>query len=275
MAMSEPIHLLFVAATAETGARFHPRNLIVAQRHSQVKVIETYVPITGAAYCTNTVTELVLGEGATVEHCRVQNESQGAFHIAAVQAHQGRGSRFISHSISLGARLARQDIRSVLDGEWSDCLMNGLYLGEAGQLVDHHTVMDHSKPRCASNEHYHGILAGRAQGVFNGKILVRQEAQKTAAKQTNRNVLLSDEAVINTKPQLEIFADDVKCAHGATVGQLDEEAIFYLQSRGLGADQARLMLLRAFASQILDRVQCEPARAQIEQHVWDRLQTMV
>jgi Fe-S cluster assembly protein SufD len=269
--VAEPIHLLFIATTTESGAANHPRNLIIAQKNSRVAVFEQYVSLTDGAYVTNAVTELVVGEGATVEHGRIQNESREAFHLGTVQAQQEAHSRFVSHSISLGARLARNDIHSVLGGAESECLFNGLYVASGDQLVDHHTVIDHAKPHCASHEFYHGILDDRARGVFNGKIFVRKDAQKTDAKQTNRNVLLSDEATVDTKPQLEIFADDVKCTHGATVGRLDEEAVFYLCSRGIGADEARQMLLHAFGRHILERISVEAVRESLDELLLHRL----
>jgi Fe-S cluster assembly protein SufD len=205
-----------------------------------------------------------------VEHGKVQQESGRAFHIATIQAVQAKDSRWTSHSIATGARLARNQIQTLLNAEGAAAILNGLYLGDAEQLIDHHTVVDHAKAHCESHEFYHGILADRAHGVFNGKIFVRQDAQKTNAKQTNRNLLLSDNATIDTKPQLEIFADDVKCTHGATVGQLSEEAVFYLRSRGIGAEHARRMLIQAFASDVIERIGIGPVRAQLEEMLAER-----
>jgi Fe-S cluster assembly protein SufD len=268
-----PIHLLFVSTTKETGATTHPRNLIIAERASQVTVLESYVGIEDAAYFTNAVTELMLGEGAVVEHCKYQQESPSAFHIAALDAHLGRSSNLISHSIATGAKLSRNSIRAHLAGEGVDCVLNGLYLTRDEQLADHHMVVEHAQPQCRSHEYYNGILDGRSKGVFHGRILVRQPAQKTDAKQTNKNLLLSDEATIDTKPQLEIYADDVKCTHGATVGQLNEESIFYLRARGIGAETARHMLIHAFAGEIIERIRCRPAREEMDRVVWQRLET--
>jgi Fe-S cluster assembly protein SufD len=269
-AVAEPVHLLFVATSAAAGATAHVRNLIAAGPGSDLKVLESYASLADGQSFTNAVTELVLGEEAGLDHCKIQEEGRRAFHIAAVAARQDRGSRWTSHSISTGAHLSRHQIQTLFEGEGGHCLLNGLYLARGEQRVDHHTVVDHARPRCESHEFYHGVLSGRAQGVFNGKIFVRQDAQKTNAKQTNRNLLLSDEAVIDTKPQLEIFADDVKCTHGATVGQIDEEAIFYLRSRGIGLERARQILVRAFASDVVERIPLEPVRAHLNQMLTER-----
>jgi Fe-S cluster assembly protein SufD len=268
----KPVHLLFIGASEQPGATALPRSLIVAHRGAQVKVIESHVSLADAARVTSAVTELVLGPEAHVEHCKVQQESERAFHIATVQAVQAKDSRWTSHSIATGARVARNQVQTLFDAEGAGAVLNGLYLGHAEQLIDHHTVVDHAKPRCESHEFYHGILADRAHGVFNGKIFVRQDAQKTNAKQTNRNLLLSDSAVIDTKPQLEIFADDVKCTHGAAIGQLSDESIFYLRSRGIGAENARRMLIQAFASDVVERIGIEPVRAELEQMLVERFE---
>lgn len=249
-----PVHLIYITTRPDSTTAFHPRNMIIAEPGSRLSVVETCISLGSDQYFTNSVTEIVLGENARVEHLKVQQESPGSFHVATIQAHQEATSHFTSHSIALGGRLARNDIRTVYNGAGCECLMNGLYIASDHQVIDHHTVIDHAKPNGASHEHYQGIMAGSARGVFNGKIFVRKDAQKTDAKQTNRNLLLSENAVIDTKPQLEIFADDVKCTHGATVGQLSEEALFYLRARGIGYQEARRMLILAFASQALDRI---------------------
>ena len=261
--IARPVHLLFIATAGEPGASAHVRNLIVAGPRSEMKILESYVSLSDAPHFTNTVTELVVGAEARLDHCKIQEENTHAIHIAAVQAQQDKGSHWTSHSVSIGARLARHQIESLFQGENACCILNGLYLARGGQLADHHTVVDHARPHCESHEYYHGILSGRAHGVFNGKIFVRQDAQKTNAKQNNRNLLLSDEAVVNSKPQLEIFANDVKCTHGATVGQMDEEAVFYLRSRGIGLDHARQIMVRAFASDVVERIPLEPVRAHL------------
>jgi Fe-S cluster assembly protein SufD len=270
--MDQPVQLLFVAASERPGATVQARNLILAEANSELKLIETYVSLTSLPHVTNTVTEVFLGPQARLEHCLLQNENQGAFHIAAVQAVQCRGSHWVSHSIATGAQIARNQIQTLLLEEGAEAILNGLYLAQGEQLIDHHTVVDHAAPHCESHEFYHGILTDRSHGVFNGKIFVRPAAQKTNAKQTNRNLVLSENAVIDTKPQLEIFADDVKCTHGATVGQLNDEALFYLRSRGIGAAQARRMLIRAFAADVVERISIEPVREQLEQLLTDRFQ---
>ena len=270
--VEDPVHLLFIAATNEPGAALHPRNLILAQKRSAVKILETYVSLTDAPYFTNAVTEIVVEPDAQIEHCKIQRESENAFHLATIKTNQNKNSRWTSHSISSGARLARNDIQSVLNAEGAECILNGLYLGRGEQLVDHHTVVEHAKPNCESHEFYHGILDGKSRGVFNGKIFVQQDAQKTNAKQTNRNLLLSDDAVVDTKPQLEIFADDVKCTHGATVGQLDEDAIFYLRSRGIGLENARRMLIHAFAHDVVERINLEAVRAELDKFLMERFE---
>ena len=267
-----PIHLLFVSTAKETGATSHPRNLVIAEKGSQATVLESYVSVADGAYFTNAVTELVLEEGAMLEHCKFQDEGRGAFHIAAIQAELGRSCNLISHSIATGAKLSRNNIRTNLAGEGVECVLNGLYLTRGDQLADHHMVVEHAQPHCNSHEYYNGILDGRSKGVFHGRILVRQPAQKTDAKQTNKNLLLSEDATIDTKPQLEIYADDVKCTHGATIGQLNEESIFYLRARGLGAETARRMLIHAFAGEIIERVRYTPAREELDRLVWERLE---
>lgn len=267
-----PIHLLFISTAKETGATTHPRNLVVAEKGSRATLLESYVSVADGAYFTNAVTELVLEEGAVLEHCKFQDEGRSAFHIAAIDARLGRNSNLISHSIATGGRLSRNNIRTTLAGEGVECVLNGLYLTRGDQLADHHMVVEHAQPHCNSHEYYNGILDGRSKGVFHGRILVRQPAQKTDAKQTNKNLLLSEDATIDTKPQLEIYADDVKCTHGATIGQLNEESIYYLRARGIGKDTARRMLIHAFAGEIIERIRYRPAREELDRVVWDRLE---
>ncbi len=267
-----PVHLLFISTSKQPGAAVHPRNLIIAEKGSRLTLLESYVRTVDAPYFTNAVTELVAGEAAVVEHCKYQDESLSAFHIAAIHATMERGCNLASHSIALGAKLSRNSIRTTLGGEGIECVLNGLYLTSGDQLADHHMVVEHAQPHCNSHEYYNGILDGRSKGVFHGRILVRPAAQKTNAKQTNKNLLLSDEATADTKPQLEIYADDVKCTHGATIGQLSEESIFYLRTRGLGLKTARRMLIHAFAGEIIERVRYAPAREELDKLVWDRLE---
>jgi Fe-S cluster assembly protein SufD len=215
---------------------------------------------------------VVAGEGAIVEHCKFQDESLSAFHVATLHADLGRNSNFTSHSMITGARLSRNNIKTALNGEGIECILNGLYLTNGDQLADHHMIVEHAKAHCNSHEYFNGILNGRSRGVFHGRILVQPEAQKTDAKQTNKNLLLSDDATIDTKPQLEIYADDVKCTHGATIGQLNEESIFYLRARGIGLETARRMLIHAFAGEIIDRIKCRAAREELDNLFWDRLE---
>ncbi len=270
--IEEPIHLLFVSTANEPGVTSHPRNLIIAEKGSRLTVLESYASTEDEAYLTNAVTEVVAGEGAVVEHCKFQDESLSAFHVATLHADLGRNSNFTSHSMITGARLSRNNIRTALNGEGIECVLNGLYLTKGDQLADHHMIVEHAKAHCNSHEYFNGILDGRSRGVFHGRILVQPEAQKTDAKQTNKNLLLSDDARIDTKPQLEIYADDVKCTHGATIGQLNEESIFYLRARGIGLETARRMLIHAFAGEIIDRIKCRAAREELDNLFWERLE---
>ena len=266
-----PIHIVFVSGADGSTVMAHPRTLVVAGANSQAAIIESYIGLSGETYFNNAVTEVFVGENAGIDHYKVQQESLDAFHIASLFAHTSRSSRFASHSFALGGRIVRNDAFAILDGEGGDCTLNGLYLADRERLIDNHTTIDHAKPHCDSHEVYKGILGGAARAVFNGKIIVRQDAQKTDAKQTNRALLLTDGATINTKPQLEIFADDVKCTHGAAIGQLDDDAIFYLQARGLSYDEARDMLIHAFAAQVLDGVKVAPLRTALETELFAQL----
>ena len=266
--VEEPIHLIYESAADGRPTVVHPRNLIVAGAHSQATIVESY---TGAgSYLTNSVTELVAGDHAVVDHYKLQTESREAFHMATMQVQLGRDTNFRSHSISLGGALVRNDVNAVLS-QGCECTLNGLYLVAGEQHIDNHTSIDHAQPHAASHELYKGILDGHASAVFNGKILVRKDAQKTDAKQTNKNLVLSENAVINTKPELQIHADDVRCTHGATIGQLDAEGIFYLQSRGIGLADARNLLIIAFARDIVDRVKVAALREQLEQMLLEKL----
>jgi Fe-S cluster assembly protein SufD len=271
--LDQPLHVLFVTTTSPSSGPImtSARALIVAGDRSQSRIVETYVGSRGSAYFTNAVTEVFVGESAVVDHYKVQQESVAAFHVASMHVHAARSANFSSHSFSLGGRLVRNDASTLLDGEGAECTLNGLYLADGERLVDNHTTIDHAKAHCPSHEIYKGIIGGKARAVFNGKIIVRQDAQKTDAKQTNRALLLSDDASINTKPQLEIFADDVKCTHGAAIGQLDEDAIFYLRARGLTYFEARDMLIHAFAGDLLDRVKVEPLRLALERELYAQL----
>ncbi|HWP99976.1 MAG TPA: Fe-S cluster assembly protein SufD [Vicinamibacterales bacterium] len=269
--VERPVQILFVTAPGAAPAMAHPRAVVIAGAGSQARIVESYAGPAEPRYFTNAVVEIELGENAVLDHCRDQREGAAACHMGLVLARLARDSVFTSHNIALGGWLVRNDIVAVLDGEGAECTLNGLYFADGDSLVDNHTQIEHARPHCPSHELYKGILAGRARAVFNGKIIVRPGAQKTNAKQTNRALLLSDDAQINTKPQLEIFADDVKCTHGAAIGQLDEEAVFYLRARGLTAAEARDMLIHAFAGEILDRVQPESLRARLEAALFARL----
>lgn len=270
--IEEPVQFLFINTSKDAGASTHPRNLIVVERDAKATVIESYVSLASAPTFTNAVTEFALGDNAVVEHCKFQDESTEAFHIAALHSHLGRKVNFSSHSIATGAKLSRNNLRTTLDGEHIEAVLNGVYLTNGDQLADHYMIVDHAKPNCASHEYFNGILAGKSKGVFHGRILVRPDAQKTDAKQTNKNLLLSDDATADTKPQLEIYADDVKCTHGATIGQLNDESIYYLRSRGIGLEKARRMLIHAFAGEIIDRVKHDALREELDALVWDRLE---
>ncbi len=260
--MEEPIHLLFVAR-ADDGVMMTPRNVFIAGKKSQLSVVESYVALQDSTYFTNAVTEVHLDQEAVVEHDKLQNESLKAYHVAAATVRQQRSSAYTSNTISLGGAIARNNLTAVLDAENIECTLNGLSVSTGSQLIDNHTAIDHAKPNCASHELYKAILDGKSHGVFNGKIFVRKDAQKTDAKQTNKTLLLSDDARIDTKPQLEIFADDVKCTHGATVGQLDEDQVFYLRSRGIDRTMARDILTFAFAGDVVGRVHNEALRDQL------------
>jgi Fe-S cluster assembly protein SufD len=270
--LSAPLHLLCLSTGhAEATAVSHPRVLVVAGERSESQIIETYAAAGDRRYFTNAVTEVVTEAEAIVDHYKVQIEAPTAFHLGSLYLHAARASRFSSHSLTLGGQLVRNDVVATLDGEGVECTLNGLYLAGGVAVVDNHTTIDHAMPHCTSHEIYKGILWDRARAVFNGKIVVRPDAQKTDAKQTNKALLLSDEAQINSKPELEIFANDVKCTHGAAIGQLDDEALFYLRARGLTLTQARAMLIHAFAGDIVQRMQAPALRAELEAALAARL----
>ncbi len=255
--VSDPIHVIHVALPGAAPKMSHPRNLFIFEPGAQASIIESYVG--EGVYFHNPVTKIFAGEGAVVEHVKIQRESRDAFHISSIQIEQARGSVFTSRSFAFGGSIARTEIYSRLE-EGAECTLNGLYCVTGKQHVDTRTVIDHAKPHAASHELYKGILDGQSSAVFNGKIIVRKDAQKTDAKQTNKNLVLSEDATINTKPQLEIFADDVKCTHGATVGQLDADSMFYLRSRGIGHAEARAMLIHAFAHEIINGIKDQKFR---------------
>ncbi|MEO6907956.1 MAG: Fe-S cluster assembly protein SufD [Abditibacteriaceae bacterium] len=264
-----PIHMLFVNTASLTATRV--RNLVLLEAGAKAEVVESYVSLTDDTYLTNVVTEIVAGPSANLDHYKKQVESNNAYHIATTQIDAEDDSRVQSHTFTFGGAISRHDANALMDGENIEVTLNGLYLAGGSQIMDNHTVMDHAKPNCRSFEEYVGVLDGKAVGSFNGKIFVRIDAQKTDAKQSNRALLLSRQAEVNTKPQLEIFADDVKCTHGATIGELDDEALFYLRARGVNADTARDMLIYAFAHAVLDNVSIPELREQLEHRLMQRL----
>jgi Fe-S cluster assembly protein SufD len=273
--VDEPLHVLFFNSPGADRAIAATRLLVAVGENAQVTLIESYAGVAGSGVgFTNAVTDFVVCPSAVVRHYKVQREAASAFHVAATFVHLGRSSTFSSQSFTLGGKLVRNDIFATLDGEGAECTLNGLYLAGGDSLVDNHTTIDHAKAHCPSHEVYKGILSGKAKAVFNGKILVREDAQKTDAKQTNKALLLSDDATINTKPQLEIFADDVKCTHGAAIGQLDEDALFYLRARGIGEREARDILIHAFAGEILNHISIDAVRAKVEKAVFAKLESL-
>jgi Fe-S cluster assembly protein SufD len=268
--IKHPIHIRHTVPAATHPLLWFRRCLVVMGKSSQASVVEIFESDAKQAYCTNSVTEVVLHENAVVDHYKLQREGQAAFHLAVTSVQQQRSSNFRSHAIQLGGAFVRNEINAVLDGEGGECTLNGVYLADENRFMENRTIIDHAKPHCNSHELYKGILDDKGKGVFNGKIFVRQDAQKTDAKQTNQTLLLSTDATINTKPQLEIFADDVKCTHGATVGHLDDNAVFYLQSRGIGQQQARNILTFAFANEIINEIKIPAMREQLEQALLTR-----
>ena len=265
-----PLHVIFVSDASAAKGVAHLRNLIVAGRNSKTTVIESYVSLGDSHYFTNAVTEVSVEAGATLTHYKIQRESQRAFHVHTIDAKQARDSHYVSFSFATGAALSRTNIYTNLGGEGCGATLNGLYMADDEQHMDHQTNIVHAQPNCFSREIYKGILSGSAHGVFNGKVYVYPIAQKTDGKQTNNNLLLSEHARIDTKPQLEIYADDVRCTHGATVGRLDEMALFYMKSRGVSADKATRLLTYAFAADVLETIEVAPVRAELERATLER-----
>ena len=262
--IEEPIHIIYYNNSGNSKNIIQPRNLIIVGKNAQVTIIEHYVSDAETEYFTNSVTEIFVDENGILDHIKLQEESFKSIHIGRMDISQNRNSNFRSHLISTGAKFSRNEFNSRFDGEYAESTLNGLFMITGEQLFDAHTLIDHAKPHCNSYEHYKGILQGNSKGVFNGKVMVRQDAQKTNAFQENNTILLSDSAVMNTKPQLEIFADDVKCSHGATVGKLNEEAKFYLKTRGIGDEAATAMLIHAFASDVITSIKIEALRDYLE-----------
>ena len=271
MVVARPIHLVFVSTGDARSTMTQPRVLVEMGASSEASVVESYVGLGGQTYFTNAVTEIVAGDNAKLDHYTLQQESAESAHLGAIYVRTARDATVTCHSIAFGGSLVRNDVVVVLDGEGATCTLNGLYIADRHVLVDNHTTIDHARPHCRSREIYKGILGDHARAVFNGKIVVRPDAQKTDAKQTNKALLLSNEAQINTKPQLEIFANDVRCTHGAAIGQMDDEAIFYLRARGLGEAEARRLLIRAFAGDVLQRLPLTALGSRLEQQLMARL----
>jgi Fe-S cluster assembly protein SufD len=265
-----PIHLLFMTTASEPLVA-HPRVLIVTGEGAIVTVIESYASHGADVYFTNAVTEVFAARGSVITHYRLQEESEHAFHIATTEVHQERGSNYSSYAFSLGGEIARHNLNVVLNDEETETIIDGLYVVTGNQHVDNHTTIDHEKPHCASHQLYKGILDGKSRAVFNGKIFVREGALLTDARQLNKNLLLSSDATVNTKPQLEIFADDVKCSHGATVGQLDVEEMFYLGTRGLDPERARALLTFGFAEDVIGKIKLKSVRRQLDKSVLEKL----
>ncbi|TFD04226.1 Fe-S cluster assembly protein SufD [Cryobacterium sp. TMT1-2-2] len=268
--VDEPIQLVYFSDTGGVPLISSPRSVIIADSHSRATIVETYAGVDSDVYCTNAVTELLLAEDAHIEHYKVQNEPTSAFHVALLSVRQGRGSRFSSRSIMLGASIARHEVRVQLDGVGAEVSLDGVYLPQGDQLHDNTIFVDHAATDCTSHQLYKGVLDGRAHGVFNGHIMVRHGADGTDANQKNKNLLLSDRAEVDTRPRLEIYTDDVKCTHGAAVGQMDEEALLYLQTRAIPLEAARGLLIYAFVHEMVDRIELDPLRAQLERVVATR-----
>jgi len=271
VSVERPVYLLFLTSAAGQGGLTHPRSLIILERGATASVVETYATLGGGRHLTNAVTELVLGDGARAQYLRVQRESDAAFHMATSQSYQGKDSRLLSCSVALGSALSRHDVNAVLDGTGAELLLNGLSVLAGRQHVDHHTTIEHARPHCESHELFNGIFADHARGVFTGRIIVRPGAQQTDSKQTNNNVLLSEAARADSQPQLEIYADDVKCTHGATIGPLDPNVLFYLETRGVGAEAARQLLTYGFAADVVSRLEVPELRERLDRLVGARL----
>lgn len=269
--LDKPINLVFVTNKQEQALVMHPRNLIVMGKHAQATIVERYIGLDDAQYFTNTLTEVVTNIGAQLQHYKLQQESLNGFHVGYLSARQQQDSLIESHSISLGGAVVRNDIDVDLDAPGAQIILNGLYMAGGKQHVDNHTLVNHSKPHTSSAENYRGVLTDKARGVFNGKVIVHEQAQKTDAQQSNANLLLSDDAEIDTKPELEIYADDVKCSHGATIGQLDDNMLFYLRSRAIEEDTARSLLTFAFADEVIKQIKFAPIRDKLEYIVVGKL----
>jgi Fe-S cluster assembly protein SufD len=270
--LDKPVHVVHVTVPGSAPAMTHPRLVVIADRSAEVTIVESHIALDDAPYFTNAVCEMVCGDNASITHWKVQRESTRAFHIAMQHATLATNARFSTMNVSMGGALVRNDVHTILDGEGIDARVDGLYLAGGRQHVDNHTYIRHAKPHCHSFELYKGILDGHARGVFNGRIFVDPIAQKTDAKQSNNCMLLSDDARINSNPQLEIFADDVKCTHGAAIGKHDEDAIFYMRSRGIRAAEARDLMVYAFASEVLERIGETALKLRLEDDLFEWLE---
>ncbi len=266
----KPVHILNII-DSDTHVLAQPRVFVVGGDFAKGEIIESYESLTSAPYLTNAIVEIVLEENAFISHVKIQNEGTSGFHISTNAVELKKASNYTSYNLNFGGSIARNTINAAFAQSDAECHLFGLYIGGEGQLIDNHTMMDHALPRCNSNELYKGVLTGNARAVFNGKILVRKDAQKTNAFQQNKNILLSEDALVDTKPQLEIFADDVKCSHGATVGQLDEEALFYLRSRGIGREAARSIMVAAFAEDVVKNIQHKHVVEYLEEKIAQKL----
>ncbi len=265
--IEEPVQLVFISTDREEQCIAFPRVLIIAEENSQVKIVERFKGTGGNTYFNNIVGETILGPNAVVDHYRIQQESENAYHVSHSHVHQDRGSVYSSTAFLWGAALSRHEVRAVLNGEGGECRARSLYLGKNRQHSDIHTVLEHAAPRCQSHQLVKTMVDDEAHGVFSGRIVVHPDAQKTNAIQTNNNLLLSESAAVDTKPQLEIFADDVRCTHGATIGKIDEEGLFYLRSRGIDEQQARNVLTYAFASEVLESVAIDDVRREMDERL--------
>jgi len=268
-----PIHLLFISGSVDRATPFasFPRALIIVEKGSEATIIESYASVDESRYLNNAIVEMVVSESARLQHFRVQRESPRAFHVATTKVDVGRNAGYDTTAINLGAALSRHDIGVMMDHEGAECRVDGLYMVDGDQHTDTHSVIDHRQPRCTSHQLYKGILDGKSRAVFNGKVFVRHGAQQTDARQTNKNLLLSNEAHVDTKPQLEIFADDVKCAHGAAIGQLDEDEVFYLESRGINPALARNILTYGFAEEVIEKITIDSIKRELDTAVLHRL----
>lgn len=271
MQLEQPVHLLYVSRNSGRPSAAHLHNLVICGKGSRVTFIEHYGSLDGAETLLNTVTRCVLDDGAMVEHYKLNEQGDGVNHFAGVRVHQGKDSRYVSHNLQAGARIARVELHAELAGQGSECTMNGFYIGNGRQHIDNYTLIDHQVPHCSSRELYKGVLDGRARGIFNGHVIVRQDAQQTDARQMNQNLLLSADAEVDTRPQLEIYADDVKCSHGATIGQLDMDALFYLRARGIDEALAYRLLINAFSAEVIDLMSIAAVKERFRRLVSARL----